>query len=239
LAGIHAQDGRTSDATAELARAIAIRRQDAGGDPRRLGRCLIAYAELKRSAGAAEDALTAYQAALAHWQAHGADDPATLAAVLNGLAASLARLQRYTEAEPLLAHALALLEHSEGPTHEALAVILANQSQLYACEEKWPQAIASGVRLLGILESHGGTDCRDYVTALNAVIAACAAGADYEQAIALNRRAIAIVERTLGAADPNLATTLQNCAVLLKQAGRPQEAVAMESRAAVILASTH
>jgi tetratricopeptide (TPR) repeat protein len=53
----------------------------------------------------------------------------------------------------------------------------------------------------------------------------------YGQAEPLYQRAIAIDERTLGLGHPQLATHLENYAVLLRETNRETEAAQMEARA--------
>ena len=51
------------------------------------------------------------------------------------------------------------------------------------------------------------------------------------QAELLFERALAILERALGPENPNVATCLENYAILLRNMGRTEEAAPLESRA--------
>ena len=59
---------------------------------------------------------------------------------------------------------------------------------------------------------------------------------NYAEAEPLYRRALAIIEKALGPEHPNLATSLENYAALLRKTGRADEAAEMEARAKAIRA---
>jgi tetratricopeptide (TPR) repeat protein len=56
----------------------------------------------------------------------------------------------------------------------------------------------------------------------------------YAEAQPLYQRALAIWEKVLGLERPNVATCLENYALLLRKMGRPEKAARLESRARVI-----
>ncbi|VAX36257.1 hypothetical protein MNBD_PLANCTO03-1689, partial [hydrothermal vent metagenome] len=58
----------------------------------------------------------------------------------------------------------------------------------------------------------------------------------YAQAEPLYTRALAILEKALGLNHPNVATTLENMAVLFRATDRDDEAEKLEARAAAIRA---
>ncbi len=64
-----------------------------------------------------------------------------------------------------------------------------------------------------------------------------AAQGQFAQAEPLFKRALAILEKTLGPEHPHLATTLKNYAALLRKLDRTAEAVTMEVRAKAIRAA--
>ncbi len=60
----------------------------------------------------------------------------------------------------------------------------------------------------------------------------------YAKAQPFYQRALAIQEKALGADHPNVATSLENFASLLRAFGRPEEAEPLEARAKVIRAKS-
>ncbi len=58
----------------------------------------------------------------------------------------------------------------------------------------------------------------------------------YAEAEPLFKRALAIVEKSLGPEHPHVAKALQNYAALLRETGRGAEATRMEARAKAVLA---
>ncbi len=59
---------------------------------------------------------------------------------------------------------------------------------------------------------------------------------NYAEAAPLYRRSLAIMENALGPEHPNVATSLENYAALLREIGRADEAAEMEARAKAIRA---
>ncbi len=59
---------------------------------------------------------------------------------------------------------------------------------------------------------------------------------NYAEAEPLYKRALAILEKTLGSEHPRVATALKNYAALLRETGRSDEAAKMEARAKAIRA---
>ena len=58
----------------------------------------------------------------------------------------------------------------------------------------------------------------------------------YAEAEPLYKRALAILEKALGPDHPDVATTLENYAALLRKTGRTTEATKMEARAKAVRA---
>lgn len=168
--------------------------------------------------------------ALARAEAATSTSSIELVPILDGLTRILAAAGRLDEADATISRAIALSE----PHPEQIASLLALRVQLLATAKRWPAAIAANTRLLNLLERSTGTDNRDYVGALNQLIALHTAAGAFAEAAELNQQAIAIVERTLGSKDPNLATALRNGAELLRRAGKADAASLYERRAQAI-----
>lgn len=236
LAGICAAAGKGDEAKVLVQRAIVLH-QGAVGDGTRLGLALFQYAELCRRSGpsAGAEAETAYRKALAQWeQARGANHP-DIAAILNGLAATLAAAGRTDEADAAFVRALGLLEAKVGVDSPDLIPVLANRVRMLAAARRWPEAKAGGARILAIVEkTGGGGDSRDLAGALDGQIALCVAADDLAGALVLNQRLVAMLERVLGPQDANLAVALRNGADLLRRSGREAEAAQLQRRAEAI-----
>lgn len=232
LAGIRATENRGDEAIKFMQRAISIWQKT---DPNRLGLALIQYANICQKAGIEVE--NAWAAAQKHWETVANPNHPYLAIALDGRASALLQAGKAAEATPLLERAISIFEQHKDAKGMLLSA-LEKQVRAQATLKNWKVAIASGKRILELIEQNGGKNRKEYVQALNSQIALCAQANDLEQAITLNRETIAIVEQTLGAKDPNLATALQNGAALLRLAGKLTEATEMEERAKGILGTT-
>jgi tetratricopeptide (TPR) repeat protein len=141
---------------------------------------------------------------------------------------------RYSEAEPLLARALAIREQQWGKEHPNVATSLNNLAELYRTQGHYSKVEPLYMRALAICEQQLGEDHPNVATSLNNLALLYDAQGRYSKAEPLYMRALAIYEQQLGKEHPNVATSLNNLALLYDAQGRYSEAEPLYVRALAI-----
>jgi len=217
LAGVQLARHDLPLAQATLRRVIALHSRP-GGDPRRLGLALAQSAEASRQSGDLVVAEADWRRALAQLEAVSGSDHPEVAAVLNGLAATLSAAGTHDQADRVSARALAILEKSLGSDHSDLLPVLGNRILVLATAAQWTAAAATAERVVALL-ARSRTDHPDYVRALSECSALHAQAGAFARALDCSRTALAIVVRLLPADDPNVAIARANCAELIRLSG--------------------
>jgi len=145
---------------------------------------------------------------------------------------------RYTEADPLLHHALAISEKVLGPEHPDTTTSLNDLASLYQAQGKYKQAEPLFQRALAIREQILGPQHPQTATSLNGLAMLYQAQGRYKQAALLCQRALAIREKMLGPQHPDTATSLNTLADLYARLGRHEEAKQLCLRSRGILERT-
>ena len=153
----------------------------------------------------------------------------------------------YAEAEPLYRRSLAIKEKAFGPEHPDVALSLNNLALLYDAQGNYAEAELLYRRALTINEKTLGPEHPDVATNLNNLAWLYHNQGDYAEAEALYRlqgdlvdadtlyvQALSIFEGTLGPEHPIVATLLDRYVILLREAGRTEEAHSVEARAEAI-----
>lgn len=231
-ARIDAARAETGAARAALEQALALREQDAAGDPQPWLRTLSALAEVLAQSGEHDAAALLHGRAVALLEQTAPQSPA-LAGHLNEL--GLWQLQRraYAAAAPMLERALGIVaQHDAGSL--AAARITANLAQLHEAQGQGAEAQALYGRALAVYEMHGDASeaLLGQAQALNFL-----AGQDYRQrrlaqAEARFLRALALTERAAGTQSPRLLPLLDNLATLYRSQQREGQARGHAERAA-------
>lgn len=91
------------------------------------------------------------------------------------------------------------------------------------------------IGLLSCVSTAGQQDVSERLTKLNVEVAKLTRGGKYSEALPLARRALELSEKTLGPAHPNVATALNNLALLYRDLGDYAQAIPLMRRALVIL----
>jgi len=177
-----------------------------------------------------------HRRALAIWEALGPDNPDT-ATSLNNLGVLLRFQGRYYgEAEALLLRALAIREAELGPNHPDTAISLNNLALLLQAQGRYGEAEPQLRRALAIREATLRSDHPDIVFTLNDLAGVLRAQGRFEEAEQLLLRALAIREAAVDPDHPDrvtspntatildMATSLHNLGVLLRDQGRYGEA---------------
>jgi tetratricopeptide (TPR) repeat protein len=168
-------------------------------------RCLLLSALLLAACGARpipED--VPHARVLAGLEAElGAGSP-ELAAAVHDLALAQVLRGDPQAAGAFLAEALAILERGRGPDDPALLPLLDAQGRIQLAQRQWLAAAATQDRLLEL------TEPAQRARVLHGLVGLTAEAGDRQRALALNRRLVAELERTLPADDPNLAQARRN-----------------------------
>ena len=129
---------------------------------------------------------------------------------------------RYSEAEPLLKHALATCEQMQGPRHHNTAQILNNLALLYQAQNKYELAEPLLKRVFTIYEQKLGPEHSCTATCLHNLAVIYYEQGKYEQAESLYQHALAIYEK---ASKPqNIARCLSCLATLYREQGKYEQA---------------
>lgn len=223
-AQLEQSQGQFDAARRSLQEALRQRESRQPVDDAALLRTLSSLASVLGQAGLYDEAAPLHRRAVTLLEAQGERDSA-LASHLNEL--GLWHLQRkaYTQAEALMAQALAIVEEKNALSLET-ARIVANLAQMNEARQNTEPAVALFRKALGIYESHGDVPeaLLGQAQALNFM-----AGQDYRrrrfaQAEQQFLRALALTERADGPQSPRLLPLLDNLVALYRSQQREVQA---------------
>jgi len=223
-AQLEQSQGQLDAARRSLQEALRQRESRQPVDDAALLRTLSSLASVLGQAGLYDEAAPLHRRAVTLLEAQGERDSA-LASHLNEL--GLWHLQRkaYTQAEALMAQALAIVEEKNALSLET-ARIVANLAQMNEARQNTEPAVALFRKALGIYESHGDVPeaLLGQAQALNFM-----AGQDYRrrrfaQAEQQFLRALALTERADGPQSPRLLPLLDNLVALYRSQQREVQA---------------
>ncbi|NWF73022.1 MAG: tetratricopeptide repeat protein [Nitrospirae bacterium] len=176
------------------------------------------------------DAERLFIAALEQAEKFGADN-LRVAEAANDLAVVYAAAGNTVKAELLFHRSLLIGEHGLGPDHPAVGTTIQNLGILYAMQYKYQEAEPLLKRALEIdLKRFGATHTRTALTlkTLSSFYAVQGRLAEAEQFI---RKSLAILEAgSVQQGDPQMTTTLQMFAAILRNTNREREAQEIERR---------
>jgi tetratricopeptide (TPR) repeat protein len=161
-----------------------------------------------------------------------------VASTLHDLANLYSVQELNRKAEPLVRHALTLIETHHGSDHPALVEHLELLSWIEEEYGRNDAKVAALERAIAILEKAYGLDHPGLANLLNNLGAHCMQTAGKQhQATPLFERAIAITEKAHGPQASDIAIYATNLAFLYQITGRRDEAKALKARAAAIKAA--
>ena len=138
------------------------------------------------------------------------EDHSLLATHYHNLAGLEHARGRYSEAEPLARHGLAIRERAVGPGHAAVGRDLAALAAILDGAGRHEEAEALHRRALEILRRHGRSERREHSYALANLAACLHLRGRTEEALALGRQALELQRKALGRNHPDLAATRSN-----------------------------
>ncbi|MFH1220671.1 MAG: CHAT domain-containing tetratricopeptide repeat protein [Candidatus Eisenbacteria bacterium] len=153
----------------------------------------------------------------------------------HNILASLYYVQgRYSEAEPLYKHALAIFEKVLGPDHPNVAHCLNNLAVLYYAQSRYSEAQPLYKRALAIFDEALGPEHPDVAGSLNNLASLYRDQGRYSEAEPLYERSLAIWEKALGPDHPDVALSLESFSDFSRQQGEHTKALELARRACSI-----
>jgi len=180
--------------------------------------------------GRLADAERLLKAALEQAEKYGLED-LRVADAANDLAVVYANSGRPLEAELLFTRALAIGEKGLGPDHPGVGATIQNLGILYATQERYREAEPLLKRSLAInLKEYGGTHVRTALS-LKTLSSFYAIQGQMGEAERLIQKSLAILEESrVRPGDPQLVSTLEVLAAILRNTNREREADEIEGR---------
>jgi tetratricopeptide (TPR) repeat protein len=164
-------------------------------------------------------------------------DPIGLAIADEDLAVACIMRHKFTEPEDLLREAQTLIEAEGGANDPKLIASLLTYAGFLTAQHRYDDAVAPAERAWSLVKGSTVHIPKPYLASAMSVL-----GAVYyhvgrsPDAESCARQSVELAEQSLGPHHPRLGFYLANYAVILKQAGRKDEAKAVQKRADQILA---
>jgi tetratricopeptide (TPR) repeat protein len=159
-------------------------------------------------------------------------DPVALAIANEDLAVVCIMRHKFVEPEGLLREARTLIESQGGPSDPRLIASLLTYAGLLTAQHRYDDAIEPAERAWSLVKGSTMLIPKPYLASASSVL-----GAVYyhtgrlADAESYARKSVELAEESLGPQHPRLGLYLANYAVILKQAGRKNEAKAIQKRA--------
>ncbi len=153
------------------------------------------------------------------------------------LGAVYVALHRYTEAETVYHHAMQVFERVLGPDHPSIAVVLNNMIEVLASQKRYADARLAGERALAIRAKVLGPTHRQTMTTRFNLAGVQSLDGHLEEARASYELIIAQWEKDLGPTHLFLGDPLSDLGTVLRELGRPVEALVPLERALALRAT--
>ncbi|HEX3763909.1 MAG TPA: serine/threonine-protein kinase [Kofleriaceae bacterium] len=233
---LHLDRNELADARLHLERGLALREKLLGPASDESARSLQHLAILEESAGNLPRSLELHHRARTIAEAELGPRHFDVLAMLSAEGAGLYKLQRYPEAVDLLARGLATAEQVAGPSSDLAASFLTNLGLAQQELKHYPEARAAFERSYAIHAQHGSDSLGAGTLDLDLALLLVDAG-ETGPARSHAEHAVAIFEKVLGPAHPDLAMALEALATTELRSQRPDRAVAALERAVAIRAA--
>jgi tetratricopeptide (TPR) repeat protein len=230
LASVYDLEGRTAEARQLYARCVEIARKTSGPDDPSLADALDNLATADHLLGKLAEAEASYKEALAIREKVADARPADIAPTLHNLAALYIDQKKYPDAEALLKRALTIREASLGAEHPDVASTLEAIGWMYRLQGKAAEAEATLKKAMALFELDLGKDHPHVARCCSKLGRLNLDQGDHVEAEECCKRAVDVYERS-GVDPAELATALEDYAVLLRKVGRNADAEKAETRA--------
>ncbi|MEM9461482.1 MAG: tetratricopeptide repeat protein [Myxococcota bacterium] len=189
---------------------------------------------LHKAAGEYEQALAAFEEALAIRAARLGPEHPHVASILNNMGIAHTDHGAYEPAKEDLQRALAIRETTLGPDHPKVAFCLSNLGNVYVAQARYEEALEFHQRALEIREVALDPNHPELAVSLISVGIAHNGLGNYVDALAAHRRALFILEQRNGPDGPEIIVALNNVGNTYQSLGRYEEALAAYERSMVI-----
>ncbi|MCY4131424.1 MAG: tetratricopeptide repeat protein [Nitrospira sp.] len=159
------------------------------------------------------------------------------ATTLNNLGATHEALGEYEQAELRYRHALTMIETIQGAEHPDVVVGLNNLASLYLSQQAFEKAEPLWQRGLSISEKFLGDAHPHLIQPLLTLGLVAQVQKEFDRAESYYLRAIEIGKRALGTDHPSLIPLYERYASFLRQAGRDEDASAVDRQVEAIQAA--
>jgi tetratricopeptide (TPR) repeat protein len=235
LATLYRDEGEYARAEALYKRSLGIVRKALGPESTDAAISLNNLAEVYSDQGKYAEAEPLYKRSLTIWEKNLGPQDMNVAVGLNNLGALYDNEKKYAEAEQQYKRALAIKQVNLGPSDPSIALSLSNLGKVYVAEGKFNEAQPVLYRALTILHwPLEATPSAVTGRALDHLGTFYRAQAKYDLAEYYYKKSLDVTEKAQGPRHPNVARTMLDYAVLLRETHRPAEAQKMEASAVAI-----
>ena len=218
----------------DAARALAILESTLGPGNADVGNALVILGRIYRGEGRIDDSITALKRGLETLERSPHERPSDVASALLELATTYRVQDRLDEALPLLTRSLTLAQGVHGNTHPLIASILLEMSHVHMRQKRAVAAERSAADALAIYEKSLGSAHFRTGMAL-AALAKSSETTNRPDSEVLYKRALAILEATLGPDAPSVGTILIHLSDMYRRNGQADEADRLRTRSLQIL----
>jgi CHAT domain-containing protein/Tfp pilus assembly protein PilF len=193
LAGVYSDEGRDADSQGLYERALAIEEKELGPDSAEVARALAALATVYGEHGRYAEARSAARRALAiREKALGPDHPEVAVSLV--IAAMVDRVQgNNDEAEQFYRRAMTILTNAHAENNVEMPIVTDALARLYLDERRYDEAEQIDQKTLAILQRTLGANHPQVARSLDHLALVAAAKGDSAGALALSRKATAII----------------------------------------------
>jgi tetratricopeptide (TPR) repeat protein len=238
LATLYRDEGEYTRAEALYRRSLGIVRRALGPESTDAAISLNNLAEVYSDQEKYAEAEPLYKKSLEIWEKNLGPQDMNVAVGLNNLGALYDNEKKYAEAEKQYKRALAIKEVNLGPSDPSIALSLSNLGKVYVADGKFKEAQPVLYRALTILHwPLEGNSSAVAGRALDHLATFYRAQGKYDLAEYYYMKSLDVTEKAQGPRHPNVARTMLDYAVLLRETHRPAEAQKMEASAAAIQAA--
>lgn len=235
LATLYRDEGEYARAEALYKRSLRIVRKALGPESTDTAISLNNLAELYSDQGKYAQAEPLYKRSLEIWEKNLGPQDLNVAVGLNNLGALYDNEKKYAEAEKLYKRALAIKEISLGTSDPSIALSLSNLGKVYVAEGKFKEARPVLYRALTIMHWPLEENASPVTgRALDHLATFYRAQGSYDLAEYYYKKSLDVTRKSQGDRHPNVAKTMRDYAVLLRETHRPAEAAKMEASAKAI-----
>ena len=232
MAQLHLDLGLLDSAARHVERAIALQRSDPGESSNDFLQSLQVLGRIHGRQNRPDLALAVQERIVAERRRRPESEAQFLAQALVSEAISLRRLERFREAEVVNREAMSIYARRIDPKDENVGIVANNLARLLSVQGRHDEALELGKRAVSILEQfHGGRNHLGVTEAEFRLGMVLARAGEVDAGVAMARQALAQERSLVDGPRRERADKLSDLASFLAEAGRLDEALAVEKEA--------